>query len=206
MFEGNQPRLLTFFVMFCSIVTLAAVGVNSIEYYRPKLIFTNLFTTEFSLCDEVFPDYAFVQNTVNTIAQPGERVYLASYYRYWLRPDLLQCTNGDSETNTIMNGLNQSPDAWSEIYERGFHYLIIDGTQPQFDLENVQIPKWVKVTKLIKSGQAAAYKLDLLPLFQFLKELLLASLWVFPKYGIWFCWVNKTSGKKASRLGGGRYC
>jgi hypothetical protein len=66
---------------------------------------------------------------VNREAAPGDRVFLATSGRFWLRPDLLQCLNGTGD-----GPVGGTPgELWASLFDRGFRYLIVDlRTHPQF--------------------------------------------------------------------------
>jgi hypothetical protein len=158
-----KPRILTFFVTFCTIVILIAVGHNSIStYYRPKIIL-KFFKGLTDPCDWDWngpgAGFCVVQSKINRFAKPGDRVYLASWYRYWLRPDLLQCTNGAADGGII--DFSDPTKMWLGIYERGFQYLMVDGTRPKIDPQKNTLPDWVKATRLADNkGTIVAYRLE----------------------------------------------
>ena len=154
-----KPKMLKFFSMSFVFVILISAGITSSRYYYKPSLIPKFFKGLTTPCDwDGNPDAGFcvAHNEINRIAQPGARVYLASYYRYWLRPDLLQCTNGISD---IINSSN-SEDMWIEMYERGFEYLLVDGSRPEFDPQTQSLPDWVIVERLSPPDHTiAAYRL-----------------------------------------------
>jgi len=64
---------------------------------------------------------------LNGIAAPGDRVYLAGYYGYWLRPDLLQCQATPAEMRAFEAQASAAARA-RYLRERGFRHLIVDKT------------------------------------------------------------------------------
>ncbi len=161
----TSPKMVTFFGVAMTIFILIAVGKNSLDYYHAEQVFDLPFTTKKYCENELLADLCVVEKKINSVTQPGDRVFLASYYRYWLRPDLLLCTNSAHEISLVYNGLqNPEPETgWRAIYQRGFKYLILDGSLPYLQADTLQTPAWVKATELIRSGQAAAYKLEFAP-------------------------------------------
>ena len=98
---------------------------------------------------------------VNRQAALGDRVYLGGYYRYWLRPDLLQCVNGTGD-----GGISslQTPEArWTYLYERGFRYLIIDETthaSTAAALDEAKTPAWLEVIPLFHEDKYTVFRLE----------------------------------------------
>jgi hypothetical protein len=157
----KKPKLLKFLSLFCVFATLISVGINSVfTYYNPAEIPESINGNP-NLCNldwEPPTGFCVAENEINRIAEPGSRVYLASWYRYWLNPDLIQCTNGISDI--FLENLN-SEDLWIKFYERGFEYLIIDGSRPQFDPETQTLPSWMNAERLNQSGlPIGAYKIE----------------------------------------------
>lgn len=99
---------------------------------------------------------------VNQEARPGDRVYLGIYYRYWLRPDLLQCVSNTDEQASALQP--QTPEArWSYLFERGFHYLVTDKETHEPTVEAfdpARVPDWLKVTRLWSDDRYTVYRLE----------------------------------------------
>lgn len=58
-------------------------------------------------------------------ALPGDRVYLAGYYGYWLRDDLLQCRDRGDESR--LPRLGGGPGiSWEALAQGGFRWLVVD--------------------------------------------------------------------------------
>lgn len=64
---------------------------------------------------------------VNSLAMPGDRLYLASYYGYWLRSDLLQCRDTRDEVKPAADeALVES------LSRRGFRFAVVEpSVQPE---------------------------------------------------------------------------
>ncbi len=102
-----------------------------------------------------------VLEVVNQDAQPGERLYLASYYRYWLRPDLLQCSAQPEDRQGL--GADTPEERWAALYQRGFRYLVIDRGTHSLLLERYdpkRMPPWLTLVPLYSEGNYAAFRLD----------------------------------------------
>lgn len=99
-----------------------------------------------------------VYEAINQRAEPGARVYLASYFRFWLRPDLIQCTNGINDNQISLDPANPEK-FWLQVYEHGFTYIFMDSTHPAFAALKT-VPDWVRVENIYpQSGYGGAYRL-----------------------------------------------
>ncbi|HEY69743.1 MAG TPA: hypothetical protein G4O08_04070, partial [Anaerolineae bacterium] len=91
-----------------------------------------------------------------------ERVFLAAYYRYWYRPDIIQCLNSTQETEEL--AAIATPDlAWSYLFEHGVHYVVIDEIThgDLFELlDPDQKPEWMEVATVFKEWPFVAYRMD----------------------------------------------
>lgn len=57
-----------------------------------------------------------------TEGQPGERVFLAAYYGYWLRPDQLQCQASRAEKESV----RKANDVLAALQAGGFRYIVVE--------------------------------------------------------------------------------
>lgn len=88
---------------------------------------------------------------INQDARPGSRVFLASYSRFWLRPDLIQTVNNDAE-NSVMRWDPEDPDRlWRQLYQHGFSYLYMDSGQRLSEALKAP-PSWVNVQEIFPNG------------------------------------------------------
>jgi hypothetical protein len=97
---------------------------------------------------------------INGDAAAGDRVYMLSYYRYWLRPDLLQCV-GDADGT--LASLPTSRERWGYLFDRGFSYVMIDSTTHQAAadlLDPADVPPWLRVTLLFEEEQYTVIRLE----------------------------------------------
>jgi hypothetical protein len=157
--NDTPPRWLTIGIMISLTATLLGVGLYSLNLiFFPKNTFQYLVGT-MNECDRD-GEYCRAMTVVNQDANPGDRVYLAAYYRYWLRPDLLQCVNGKSDYAKAV-GTSQEK-RWLSLYQEGFRYLVADrstfgGLLDDLTLENP--PVWLKLDVLYKEWPLTVYRL-----------------------------------------------
>lgn len=99
-----------------------------------------------------------VYEAINQSAEPGARVFLGSYYRFWLRPDLIQCTNGKIESEISFDTANPEK-FWLQVYEHGFTYMFMDNGHPAFAALKA-VPDWMRIEMIYpQSGYGGAYRL-----------------------------------------------
>lgn len=99
-----------------------------------------------------------VYEAINQSAGQGVRVYLGSYYRFWLRPDLIQCTNGKNDNDMSFDAANPEK-FWLQVYEHGFTYVFMDNTHPAFAALKT-VPDWMRIEMIYpQSGYGGAYRL-----------------------------------------------
>lgn len=103
-----------------------------------------------------------IASILNEEASPGARVFLGSYFRYWLRPDLIQCSNRLEPEYDTLNALPTLEARWSYLYERGFRYLIVDkithmGTFDKL-LNFERLPDWLEIAPVFEATDVVAYR------------------------------------------------
>ncbi len=100
-------------------------------------------------------------NELGDRAEPGARVLLAAYYRYWMRPDLLQCTSTEEELKQLRE--KKAELFWLSLCQRGFEYVVIDKTTHgslMKNLEKENIPFWVKISPQWAEGNLLIFHLE----------------------------------------------
>ena len=153
-----RPHWLAFGVILCTVTTLVAVGLLSLNtVFFPK--------TTYRYLSDKMPDcyredqWCQAMVAINHDATPGARVFLASYYRYWLRADLLQCVN----KSTDFAGLGDTPAIrWQTLYQRDFSYLLADRSTHGLFLDGLDLanpPSWLKLVVLFQSDPITVYRL-----------------------------------------------
>lgn len=97
---------------------------------------------------------------LNAVAEPGARVFLFSYFRFWLRPDLIQTTNTARERDDLIVFDRRNPEKiWRDLHANGFTYLLMDPTtSPELD-PMLYVPSWVRVETLYKQDKWQVYRL-----------------------------------------------
>lgn len=98
-------------------------------------------------CGLAITSYCGGLSSLNDKAKEGERVFVAGYYTYWLRPDQLQCINQPDEWG-LLNHANSS-EIWSALYGNGFSHIAVQkATHGQYlkMLDPAGAPPWLKVT------------------------------------------------------------
>ncbi|MDQ3817289.1 MAG: hypothetical protein M3362_06320, partial [Acidobacteriota bacterium] len=95
---------------------------------------------------------------INEQAGPGERVFLGTFFSYWLRPDLLQCMSNSDEKAEMVE-LETPELRWSYLYDEGFRFVVIDETTRD-KLDPAQAPPWLKLVPLVRTGSFESFRLE----------------------------------------------
>ena len=84
--------------------------------------------------------------TVNRLAPPGARVLSISTYKYYLRPDLIQCAY---DHRTVIYPQYTPEERWRWLYDQGYSFILPDhvGTPSTVATDLDQAPPWVKVIR-----------------------------------------------------------
>ncbi len=162
-YYDQKPRWLLFSIMSATYVVILVTGLYFItEAFFPERTYIYL-TGNMSECERDASDYCEGMLVINKVAGKGDRVFLADYYRYWLRPDLIQCLSSTREMQKF-DDLTISDEKWRFLYEHGFTYLFVDKTTYGSVIDSLTLenpPKWVNA-KLLYSNHnelILAYKL-----------------------------------------------
>lgn len=157
----TPPRLFALGIIISITVNVLTVGL-----YDKNIVFapTHTFTYLTGMIDECNRDGEYCQATsvINSHAESGDRVFLASYYRYWLRPDLLQCVSGTGDYTKVIES-NTNEERWLTLYQEGFLYLLADRHTHAAFLDNLNLddpPAWVELNLLYEDGKLRLYELD----------------------------------------------
>jgi hypothetical protein len=158
----QQPRLLAVWVPAFTIVVLVAVGLL---FWRDVFVpdrTAQYLTGAMGECGRDGKNCG-AMNKINRKADLGDRVYLATFHRYWLRGDLLQCTlNRRDRTATPAVG----EQFWLDFYQDGYEFLLLDRDTyafivPHLDLED--LPNWVHVTLIEQIDPLYTYQVEFDP-------------------------------------------
>lgn len=68
--------------------------------------------------------YARLAEAVNSRARPGERVYVATYYNYFLDAPLLMTASNTADRKTL-KALPTQAQRWRWIYQQGFRWVMV---------------------------------------------------------------------------------
>jgi len=74
---------------------------------------------------------------LNAVADAGDRVFLLSYYAFWLRPDLLQCR--DSYREGLLLHKSGGPGlTWEALARGGFRFVVADKIEFADELQRLE--------------------------------------------------------------------
>ncbi len=153
-----KPRLLAAGTLFFTLTTLIFAGLSFInQVFFPGMTAQYLIGT----MDECKRDGQVCEaiNKINMRAGVGSRVYLASFQRYWLRGDLLQCvSNAQDQISDRLSG----EALWLKLYEDGFDFILVDSSTHAYVLERLDLghlPKWVAVKSIFDTPPFTVYQI-----------------------------------------------
>lgn len=98
---------------------------------------------------QIDPNHCSITSIANDSLESGERLFANDNFRYWLRPDLIQCGLTTEETKSYLN-LHTAEQRWRFIIGRGFRSILVMNTLNPLsnsikkDIKN--IPEWLQVT------------------------------------------------------------
>ena len=154
----QRPRLLSKGVILTMIITLA---ILSFPYVKLPVHLLNYVRGTLPACALASP-YCEPLTALNERAAPGDRVYFAGYFSYWLRPDLLQCRD-DRQDWEALGKVNDGVNRWTELYARGFRYVVVDWTthaEAHKALWSSAPPPWLDAPEVIKTPELSIFGLS----------------------------------------------
>jgi hypothetical protein len=102
-----------------------------------------------------------VHQALNRIAEPGARVYTLTYFKFHLRPDLIQCATQSNERPSSLDATN--PEIfWRQMFRRGFSYVLAEDAYNEISVDSIMKtkPAWVKIEPIAKHGAWGAYRIS----------------------------------------------
>lgn len=99
---------------------------------------------------------------LDAVAAPGDRVYYAGYYTYWLRDDLLQCRDSYREAGWMR--LLEGPGlTWEALAEGGFRWLVVELASHAAEYQALSAsapPPGVEVRESVRTAEVLVLRLD----------------------------------------------
>lgn len=101
-----------------------------------------------------------VYRSLNQIAEPGARIFTLTYFKFLLRPDLIQCATRSSESATPSDAENPE-NFWQRMHTHGFTYLLAEDAYNIVAVDRLlkTKPAWVTFETIVKQGTWGAYKI-----------------------------------------------
>lgn len=139
--RANEPRL---------------SPVNTLRYLKSP--------SETALIAGPLESYAEAHRAINLTARPNDKVLMLTYYRYWLRPDLLQNTSTTEELLSLTRGENEEDvlnGFWDRVRAKGFNILLVDVNLFPVAVKMLdKAPASVRMKKIYSSGVLSAYQIE----------------------------------------------
>jgi len=144
----SKPRWLSAMLLFCIVSMLLLNFVERRNYVAPRW-------EAYVVKGEItcISPNCIVWRKANKVAKPGDRIFLADYYRFWLRSDLLQCIASPSEVGLALS--TPPEERWGSLFELGIQYVIVNeethsNIAKLLDLNAV--PEWLNVKIKVQEG------------------------------------------------------
>jgi hypothetical protein len=147
--QEKRPRVVSW-----GFAVLVVVALSTFPFIAPAGVWTALpgkiihhIRSGAPECGLAISSFCSGLNAINASSVKGERVFLAGYYSYHLRSDLLQCINNPDDFK-LFNSTNAA-DVWATLYSNGFvHVAVQKATHGQFlkSLDLQQVPAWLAVS------------------------------------------------------------
>lgn len=150
-----KPRIISTGIVLCILCSLV---FNYLPYKRLSVFISEPNKGDTDNCYMASP-YCSALKKINRVAEKGARVYFASYYSYWLRPDLLQCRNNTDDLKVIEN----SDNFMKSLYLRGFTYVALDkAAYPSVrnKFTNSAVPENLSVESIIETQELIVYRIN----------------------------------------------
>jgi hypothetical protein len=159
--SGFRARAARLVICFCLLAVLAMMTGKLKK--MPRRMWVALTHPNFVSDHETYR----AVKAVNDEARPGDRVFAATYSRFWLRGDLLATLQFPNEECPGDAGTPQA--FWSYLYRNGFRYLVWHEKKypqlgPQLGLKRPDLPALaapVKVEVLFAEQDSFVYRLSL---------------------------------------------
>ena len=119
----RSPWVLRFGMLGAVVVAFAATAYHLLPIPGAMLTYLSGRSTPCILASK----YCAPLQELGRIAAPGDRILLAGYYGYWLRPDLLQCRDLPAD----MRAIETASSGVDVLRARGFRFVVIDHTSHQ---------------------------------------------------------------------------
>jgi len=123
----------------------------------------NQFNLIFARLARNIPPFTFPQCeqdlAINGDATRGDRLLNLSDFRYWLRPDLIECSATTQETNQILS--EPKVHFWESVYQNGIKYVSLNlSSKCLEDPIYLPAPEWIRVAEIYRNDNLMTYRLD----------------------------------------------
>ena len=143
--RGFRPRFLgTIVIAACFATLYMTASFTTGFYFFPMDTAKVAFGTALP-CDRGL-HFCEGMNIINRTAPPGARVYSVLSYKYYLRPDLIQCSY-DHRTVPFLGSTEE--ERWRWFYDQGYSFILPDpsGNPGHLLHDLANPPPWVVITR-----------------------------------------------------------
>lgn len=112
-------------------------------------------------CGLAISSYCAGFKWINSVARPGNRVFLAGYYSFQLDPMLLQCLNTGAEM--AITEKSSTSDVWQSLFRNGFRIVAVQKATHGHLIEKLdpkQAPNWLQIGVTMENTDMPIYSLE----------------------------------------------
>ncbi|MBI5723785.1 MAG: hypothetical protein HZA50_07505 [Planctomycetes bacterium] len=170
----SRPRILSAGVLAVSMISLLAI----LAYEAPEAARSARYAAGLTSHQALAGPSCRMAEAVNAAARPGERVFIAHEFRYWLRGDLLATSPGMKEAK-ILAQLPDDGRRWEKLYEMGVRFVMFDDKMrpsgrsglaivrvandfflPDRSLDMAKKPDWMRFVPIFSEAGHFAYRIE----------------------------------------------
>jgi hypothetical protein len=162
--DGSKPRFRVLAVMVViSILFVLLIGINNLTNITKTSILRTIGRVTLCEMEQYNSDASCrIAEVLNAEAELGDRVYLATFYRYWYRADIIQCLNSTGETAEFVE-IEDVASRWTYLYEHGYRYVVIDAITHSDVLEGLDVqrePEGMDITTIFDEWPFVVYRIS----------------------------------------------
>lgn len=155
--QAVHLKLLRWAVFLSMLIVVGSMLPIRGTYFNFKQLTQHFFSRQ----SDYSPGKSF--EVINSLAQPGERVFFVGYYGYFLSPEVLQCINGPNDNNLFPTKQENARFNWADLFDRGFKYLLLSKrthSEMANALQTDTAPLWLSVKKIFDDEFASIYSIS----------------------------------------------
>jgi len=162
-YEEVWPKVLAAIysiLVFFAVAVAPFVAPAGVWTAVPKTIISHV-KNGMPSCGLAISSYCNGFEWINSVANLGDRIYLAGYYSFQLDPKHLQCLNTSAEASIIE--MANISDVWQALYRNGFKMIAVQKATHGHVIEKLdpqKAPKWLQVVVTMENTDMPIYSIE----------------------------------------------